>query len=65
MPKEVREIPRCWKNHFQTRWESIPGAGNYTNLFNGTLLVREVEVERKAGLDGAKEGLDLRGWGRG
>ena len=40
-------------------------AGNYANLFKGTLLVREVEVEREAGLDGVKEGLDLRRWGRG
>src|SRR5437660_6079862 len=42
-----------------------PDALYYTNLNNGTLLLREVEVERNAGLDGAKEGLDLRRRGRG
>jgi hypothetical protein len=36
-----------------------------TEVLNGTLLVWEVEVERKAGLDGVKEGLDFRRWGRG
>ena len=36
-----------------------------SHILAGALLLREVEVERKAGLDGAKEGLDLRRRGRG